>query len=1015
MFGRAYAQCEPGSASSYLDYADVRALVANDGSLFDGRHDSNFRVPKNGTADALFLSSLWIGGRNEEGVLRTAGSMHAKPEFFPGPIGEAGPPTDCTPFDHVWVVSVDDVARYDETGVATDDLENWPTGLGAPTLDVNGLPIDVMDELLASRQNRKIDLASGERPAIFGHQMAWWIMNDAAGAHLATGSEPLGLEVHGVASVVALDGPLSKSVVLRYRIFNRSGGALQDMYVGQFVWRGLGFFADDYIGSDSTLSLVYSYNQDDNDEGGYGMAPPALGLTVIKGPAVPSVGDTATVNDEVLFDHRNLRMTSALYFPDEGSPRDATEYFNYMRGLWRDGSQPTFGGDGADSYSATPTSFMFSGNPPDFWSEFDPGNGGPRGHTDSRLVAGVGAFDMPADGEQEFIEAFVWSRGSSNLESIARLKEDVVAVTDAVLAGEFDAPNFVAGLPAFNVASTVEVVLQQPADTAITVSMANLGDVDLAWEIARIDNNGLNNFLTVANASGELSPPDYAAYALNRTGFPHPRVNAAPTPGYQQSTTNATWVIHAYGADSSYSSFLDRAVPRDRPMLADYEIRFTSEGGKAYKGFEGGGVIDVPFELWDVGDGSVLSPSEDVRLIPYVCESACGGAGTADNVFDIGGDHPVSPGSDDPGSDVIYFYLPRDQRPGDVGYQEFFAGDVEAVGEEVLGRIRLVQLDGGENPPYVTDLPEPGTVFRIERTGGIAGVGQQSGIINASGSSQFVVDIWADGLNAGTYVDTLRIETSDPENPTVMIPLVVSIEGLFAKQVITRADYPFPFAGEDDEPFMHAEFTELGNVRRMSASLFYAMPTGLGEAVPRIFQTETVGGEFSATLSFHYSDQDLIDGNVSSSEGDLQVLQFVDGRWQLVGGSADPDANRVTVGGLQSMGTFAIADPNVAIVGTDRAESGRVIVSELTSIYPNPTNNAFSVAFDVGNSGSETTPAVIELFDLVGRRQAVLLDQVLQSGSYTISYAGPRLAAGMYFIRLTVGATSATRSVAITR
>jgi hypothetical protein len=100
--------------------------------------------------------------------------------------------------------------------------------------------------------------------------------------------------------------------------------------------------------------------------------------------------------------------------------------------------------------------------------------------------------------------------------------------------------------------------------------------------------------------------------------------------------------------------------------------------------------------------------------LPAICEAACG-AGTDELVYDIGGDHAISGGANDPATDWIYFYAPADMSPGQAGYDAFFAGTGD-VGGEILTRIVLVALDAGSAPPYPAELPEEGTVFRLVTT-----------------------------------------------------------------------------------------------------------------------------------------------------------------------------------------------------------------------------------------------------------------------------------------------------------
>ncbi len=146
----------------------------------------------------------------------------------------------------------------------------------------------------------------------------------------------------------------------------------------------------------------------------------------------------------------------------------------------------------------------------------------------------------------------------------------------------------------------------------------------------------------------------------------------------------------------------------------DYEIRFTRAGGKAIRLFEDGAVIHVPFELWNIGRDTPEDPSDDVRLIPAICEEACG-AGLVSNRFDIGGDHAVNTPSvytTDPASDWIFWYQPSDPSPGEAGYLDYFSGD-GSLGKEIFANMVMVQPWAELQPPYDVKLPEIGTIFRI--------------------------------------------------------------------------------------------------------------------------------------------------------------------------------------------------------------------------------------------------------------------------------------------------------------
>jgi hypothetical protein len=60
-----------------------------------------------------------------------------------------------------------------------------------------------------------------------------------------------------------------------------------------------------------------------------------------------------------------------------GNPEVATHYYGYLRGLWKDGSRVTAGGNGL--HGATPVDYMFPGDPgacgaASGWNELSEGN-----------------------------------------------------------------------------------------------------------------------------------------------------------------------------------------------------------------------------------------------------------------------------------------------------------------------------------------------------------------------------------------------------------------------------------------------------------------------------------------------------------------------------------------------------------------------------------------------------------------------------------------------------------------
>ncbi len=129
----------------------------------------------------MFQVGLAVASRRDTTLAATVSSLIRRSDYRSGPLDEDGKlPVDCNLYDRIWLISRTDIEAFDSTGLASPNLANWPTGLGAPTIDLSGAEIDLLDQPITSRIARLIDLEAGERPCMEGDQMAWWITNDRA-------------------------------------------------------------------------------------------------------------------------------------------------------------------------------------------------------------------------------------------------------------------------------------------------------------------------------------------------------------------------------------------------------------------------------------------------------------------------------------------------------------------------------------------------------------------------------------------------------------------------------------------------------------------------------------------------------------------------------------------------------------------------------------------------------------------------------------------------------------------
>lgn len=415
--------CVLGQAEAFLDANNVRARLLNNGNLFWADDPSVYEVPKGSDLHAVFNAGLWVGGfvRDE---LRMAAARYRNYQFWPGPLDEAGrPPKDCTVYDQFYEITRADLLAFNEDGITTNNLRNWPWELGAPVLDGDG-------------DDTNYNLDGGDRPALLGDHMFWWVMNDAGNAHEApaSDSQPLGLEVHGMAYAFTspTNDPLYNTTFYRYRLIYKGADPLNFAQIGIFADPDVGNFTDDYIGSDPDLHLGYTYNADDNDEGGYGTAPPAVGFTFLQGPVTDTDGLDNDRNGLVDEPGENVLLSAFSYFHRGGNgvtdgPQTAMEYYYYMQARWRDGLPFTFGGTGRD-FTPFRARFAFPGDPVsgEFWSEVNMNNLGlPNDPSDRRFVMASGPVFMQPGDAKELTFAIVWSRGEDHLDSVRQLKADV--------------------------------------------------------------------------------------------------------------------------------------------------------------------------------------------------------------------------------------------------------------------------------------------------------------------------------------------------------------------------------------------------------------------------------------------------------------------------------------------------------------------------------------------------------------------------------------------------------------
>ena len=314
------------------------------------------------------------------------------------------------------------------------DWEHWPADEGAPYDDVDG-----DGTYTAATWDEENKEWVGDIPGIPGaDQTVWTVANDlpdefTGGAPVSVseggwGSPPIGFEIQ-----ITLWGydfpfsnPLSSMMFKRARInyVGLPGGPadakLDTVYFTQWSDPDLGTYTDDYVGSDTTLSLGYVYNGntfDDQFFSSYGSPVPAAGYDFLEGPKVDVDGDGVL---------DTLGMTSFVYFAAGSSVSDPStkvyvgslQWFNLMEGYLPRPEYPTqlpF----VDPLTGKAEKFVLAGDPPTGTGWID-GIILPPG--DRRLVMNTGPFEMVVGDTQDVVVGLIGGMGGDNLSSITVLK-----------------------------------------------------------------------------------------------------------------------------------------------------------------------------------------------------------------------------------------------------------------------------------------------------------------------------------------------------------------------------------------------------------------------------------------------------------------------------------------------------------------------------------------------------------------------------------------------------------------
>ncbi len=294
------------------------------------------------------------------------------------------------------------------------DWNGWPAALGAPFsygLDPAG-------------NQRSAPAPYDPRYDIPGHpgadQTLWYVANDmdTVLTNGIGGSPPIGLEIQRTIWGYHRAGPIDQVIFISTLLINKSGSAIDSMFISQFSDPDIGDAGDDLAGCDTLRNLGFAYNGEPLDAV-YGSGVPAAGFTFLQGPIVPSPSDSAIFRLKRRAGYRNLRMSAfEVFFPVfsfDPLSIDARYLYNVMNGVIGNSGSPMI-----DPVTQLPTKFFAPGDPLSRTGWID----GSFGMTpqDRRMYQSAGPFTMAAGDTQEIVVASCAGVGADYLSSITVLR-----------------------------------------------------------------------------------------------------------------------------------------------------------------------------------------------------------------------------------------------------------------------------------------------------------------------------------------------------------------------------------------------------------------------------------------------------------------------------------------------------------------------------------------------------------------------------------------------------------------
>jgi hypothetical protein len=325
----------------------------------------------------LSVMSLWLGGLDSTGLIRTATNLYgfnSGTDFYAGPnlpISEDSLLKNSKDYDKIWKMTAVEIAAFKEDlkdGLLNGAFPNifaWPARNNSYSAAFNGFSLPKNVDLAPFKDtdnDGNYDPMKGDFPILEGFSetnlpaVFYWCVYHDKGTHTFSKGKSMNIEVHQSSWLYDCksDTILNNSLFFSYKIFNKGTKAIDSLFVGMAMENEFNCMNRRMIGCSPNQNTFWAYQNSSYDEQ---CSPSVIGKNI-----KPVVALTFLNNPMHAF-------VATGYIPNDISghyrvPENVFDFYNVLNGKWSNGGNITCCGQGYEpNTKKEPTRFFLSDNP----------------------------------------------------------------------------------------------------------------------------------------------------------------------------------------------------------------------------------------------------------------------------------------------------------------------------------------------------------------------------------------------------------------------------------------------------------------------------------------------------------------------------------------------------------------------------------------------------------------------------------------------------------------------------